>query len=331
MGKKAAAPSPPPAETPDEPVKEEPWEEHYGEFTFPDGSTYRGQYLKKGSELTMHGTGVLKRGPETFDGMFANGQYKSGTYTGCNGSVYEGNFCDNRFHGRGSYTWPDGRVYTGMWKEGKMHGRGQYMNFSFGVNKVYAGFSIGGHFESSRQQEAREAYLAEYSQDYVESATAALRDLSSSDPPPAQYLVPSSAPGDEVCPERAATEAVVDGPYPDASAIKLAPLQAFLSRLSPESEKPVRVTLLEEQKDETCRFDTQRLRTEQLEHVGQCVEFTSDLTDYGSVSKVVLVNVNADFVVTCASWKLVQYDVVPYPEGEAPEEHETVKDKKKGK
>ena len=74
----------------------------------------RGQYLKKGSELTMHGTGVLKRGPETFDGMFANGQYKSGTYTGCNGSVYEGNFCDNRFHGRGSYTWPDGRVYTGM-------------------------------------------------------------------------------------------------------------------------------------------------------------------------------------------------------------------------
>lgn len=40
------------------------------------------------------------------------------------GSVYDGEWRDDRPHGRGWYVWPGGVRYDGTWKGGEMHGRG---------------------------------------------------------------------------------------------------------------------------------------------------------------------------------------------------------------
>ena len=34
---------------------------------FPDGTSYSGQYMKKGESIAMHGDGFLQSGPETFE------------------------------------------------------------------------------------------------------------------------------------------------------------------------------------------------------------------------------------------------------------------------
>jgi len=80
-----------------------------GEFVFPDGSEYRGQYFWKGEKASMHGKGRLQIGSDVFEGTFANGLYQVGKYTSCSGTVYDGSFRNNQFHGLGQFLWPDGR------------------------------------------------------------------------------------------------------------------------------------------------------------------------------------------------------------------------------
>ncbi len=41
------------------------------------------------------------------------------------GNVYEGNFKDDKPHGKGIMIYTDGRVYEGDWVEGKRHGKGK--------------------------------------------------------------------------------------------------------------------------------------------------------------------------------------------------------------
>jgi hypothetical protein len=41
------------------------------------------------------------------------------------GRVHEGEWKDDRQHGKGKMTFSSGRVYEGEWKEGKRHGKGK--------------------------------------------------------------------------------------------------------------------------------------------------------------------------------------------------------------
>mmetsp|Transcript_93873 Transcript_93873/g.297966 ORF Transcript_93873/g.297966 Transcript_93873/m.297966 type:complete len:365 (+) Transcript_93873:77-1171(+) len=355
MGKKAAPP------TPEPPKEEEPVEEPetpavilQGDFVFPDGSEYSGQYLKKAEHVCFHGDGHFISGPEVFKGTFENGGYKKGTYESCNGSVYTGCFYKGLFHGPGEYAWPDGRVYRGMWKDGRMHGRGSYENFSFGIDKLIEGFSIEGSFLSSvqGQEQAKKKYLEEYGVKYTGSATAALRDMFAKmeavakaaepvdpkKPPPGgpaagappirvakEFLVPLPPPEGETeepeaAAERAKIEQIVSGPFPDAAAISLTKLKAF-AELFPEGAAPQGQVLLYETKEDCVRFDGSRLRCDQLSHVGQGVELWNPVAEGGHLRLMVLVNVASDYDLSCVQWKIahceeviLSEDAVPPPE-----------------
>lgn len=330
MGKKAAAAAtPPPAAEEEEVPEEEPGELKEGDFIFQDGSTYVGSYMKKGDEICIHGEGLMQSGPEVFEGTFEKGQYKEGTYKSCNGAIYIGHFFDNKFHGLGQYTWnakmPDERTYIGMFRNGYMHGCGQYMNFSFGVHKNFKGFSFRGRFSSAReeQEDLKTSFMAEYGTEYYASASSALKQLAekTTTEMPERYLVPNppTEEGEEEKPEnvlaRAQVEELVAGPFPPATAVPPAALQAFAARLDPEAEKPLKSKIYDGMaKDgEQAEVIAGRLRHEQLQHVGQAVEFEASDAEVGAVRVAVLVNISNIFDVSAAKWKLVHIEEVPAP------------------
>ena len=47
-----------------------------------------------------------------------------------NGSIYEGDWLNNKQHGHGKKTYKDGNVYEGDWKKGKRHGKGKLIDFT---------------------------------------------------------------------------------------------------------------------------------------------------------------------------------------------------------
>mmetsp|Transcript_62774 Transcript_62774/g.194840 ORF Transcript_62774/g.194840 Transcript_62774/m.194840 type:complete len:353 (-) Transcript_62774:135-1193(-) len=341
MGKKGATPEP--AKEEEEPAvqQEPPTEQLEGDFVFPDGSEYSGQYLKKGEDVCFHGEGLFQSGPEAFKGTFEHGHYKKGKYTGCNGSVYSGSFCRGLYNGQGTYTWPDGRkIYRGMWKDGRMHGKGEYENFSFGVDRLIRGFSVHGSFHSgiADQEEAKEAFLAEYTAVYTASALAALRRAvatmeeaavpagpkgapAGAAPPklPAEFLVPAAPPEGEpedpsAAAERLAVEQLVAGPFPEAAAFSMTTLKAFIALFPEAGEQAGKATVYED-RGQCQHFDGARLKCEQLEHVGQGVELHSPQeAEVGSLSVLVLVNVSTEYDVQQMRWKIVLCEDVPPPD-----------------
>lgn len=271
----------------------------------------------------MHGDGLMQSGPETFEGSFDNGTYKMGRYSSCSGAVYTGNYRNNKFHGVGDYRWPDGREYRGTWKDGYMHGYGMYLYFSVGADKRFMGFSMNGKFASGavEQEEAKRAFLQEYGMQCVQSAAAALREMSekaTADGVPSDFLVPKDP---EAQAERSATEDFVAGPFPEATAATQAGLQAFTAKLFAE-EQPLQVSLYTGLSDkklllpfnevstfaclgtEETHMDKQRLKRQQLQVAGQAIEFFTE-AEAGSLRLLVLVNVGSEFDWEAAKWKLV--------------------------
>jgi len=346
MGKKGAVAEPEPVE--EEPVErpETPPEQLVGNFIFPDGSEYSGQYIKqKDGTVSMHGTGHFVSGPEDFQGTFEKGSFKQGIYRTCNGALYDGNFWENRYNGLGEYKWPDGRIYRGMWKDGKMHGRGQYENFSIGVDRQIAGFSYGGRFQSSAQgqQEALEAYLAVYGEQYRGSAITAVNDLVAKAEGIAtkgaaaikDFVVPSPPPQGEVedtllQAERAAMEDVVTGPFPDLAAANLVALQKFAAMFAEEAENPGVAKVLENSAECTS-INGDRLKQEQLGHIGQAVELLNPKADGGEVKLMLLVNVSREYDVSKADWKVIEYEELPLTEEQLEALQAEDKKGKKGK
>eukprot|EP00927_Polykrikos_kofoidii_P073626 TRINITY_DN69646_c0_g1_i1.p1 TRINITY_DN69646_c0_g1~~TRINITY_DN69646_c0_g1_i1.p1 ORF type:complete len:329 (-),score=65.01 TRINITY_DN69646_c0_g1_i1:452-1438(-) len=326
MGKKAA-PASPPVEVEKEEVKEEPkGEQLEGEFIFPDGSTYSGQYLKLNDDVCLHGTGQLKTGPESFVGTFEKGAYKDGLYTACSGALYKGTFRNNLFHGVGNYNWADGRAYRGCWKDGLMHGPGQFMNFSFGVDHCFTGFSVEGRYASNRddQETMKQRFLETYCGECSRSACLAIKDLASRATPegcPKEFFVLGEPPaGEEEKPEMIAERALavetVAGPFPEPASVQQLAIQAIAARLEEGAEGPLSPVVIEDlaPRSPSSSFDVKRLKKDQLRYVGQCVEFAAlDALEPGSLRFVVLVNISAEYDIAKARWKLVHVEEVPTP------------------
>lgn len=338
MGKKAEKPKEEPkVEEPKEDEEESIGELLQGEFIFQDGSTYTGQYLKTGEAVCLHGEGLLKTGPESFQGVFEKGAYKVGRYTSCTGAVYSGHFRENRFHGVGEYTWPMGkgehptpppRVYRGLWREGYMHGCGEFLNFSIGADKAFSGFALRGEFKSGKQEqeEAARAFKEEYASECKASASAALRDLAERAHPERgatrDYVVPPLGPDGLPPPEespraaadRAAAEDAVlrcDNGFPEAAVLVQASAQAFAARLAENAERPLQVTVFEDRAGLCGHFEVQRLRRPQLQHAGQAVGFVAFDAEPGAISVLVLANTSAEFDLARATWKVVHCEVLP--------------------
>lgn len=49
------------------------------------------------------------------------------------GTVYTGEWDDNRRHGQGIYVYKNGDFYDGEWKEGRKHGTGRYVFANKGI------------------------------------------------------------------------------------------------------------------------------------------------------------------------------------------------------
>ena len=82
-----------------EPYYAATWTNCVGEYTWPSGNKYVGEW-KDGKR---------------------NGQ---GTYTWPDGQRYVGEFKDGNYNGQGTYTWPGGRKYVGEWQDGRPSGQG---------------------------------------------------------------------------------------------------------------------------------------------------------------------------------------------------------------
>lgn len=306
----------PPAEEASSPPPEPAAEQLDGEFLFQDGSTYSGQYQRVGEDVCLHGQGVLVTGPESFKGTFERGCYKEGKYTACSGAVYVGGFRDNLFNGFGEYHWPNGRTYKGTWKDGFMHGRGLFLNFSYGVDKLFTGFSVNGRYSSNREEQdaLKRRFLEEYGGIVGRSAGAALAEAAAD---LKSFLVPAApTDGEEPDAERRAALEIVDGPFPEEGATTPEALQAFAAHLEEGSERPLAINVMEERSLPTGGFDAPaRLLRDQLQHAGQCVAFSLPGAEAGGLALVVLVNVSKEYDPASARWKVVHVEEGGAPSG----------------
>lgn len=79
---------------------------HYGVYRLVDGRVF------EGANVDNH-----------FDPNNLQAHYR---LTLPDSEVYEGNFCDEFYHGIGMYTYKDGSVYEGSWHRGTRFGHGHY-------------------------------------------------------------------------------------------------------------------------------------------------------------------------------------------------------------
>jgi hypothetical protein len=133
-----------------QPEPEVPKEPEYvlgnGEFDFPDGSKYIGDWKEGAGKKVREGQGTFIIGQEKYVGAWVDDKMNGyGEYYFSSGSVYKGHFHNNIFNGEGEYTFPDGAKYSGGWQNNRMHGEGTYTDSSA---NVYRGQFINGTYDS---------------------------------------------------------------------------------------------------------------------------------------------------------------------------------------
>ena len=101
-----------------------------GSLSTSEGVVVKGTFYE--FVIDGHGEEVWKDGT-TFQGVYNNGQKngfgKMAWYDDDMKVIetYEGEFVDNKFHGKGLYNWINKKKkYDGEWKDGKMNGKGEF-------------------------------------------------------------------------------------------------------------------------------------------------------------------------------------------------------------
>eukprot|EP01035_Chromulina_nebulosa_P020505 gene20505-26599_t len=130
---------------------------------FKDGSFYEGPYVEEVSLDSMGCSTLTSARPSDHYGFFQteDGRIFEGTnvdnhfnqfnvqshyrLTLPNKEKYEGEFCDEMFHGVGMYTYNDGSVYEGRWHRGTRFGHGHFRShegWTYEVSSSYGSSSL---------------------------------------------------------------------------------------------------------------------------------------------------------------------------------------------
>jgi hypothetical protein len=120
------------------------WNNNYpsgtGGYTFKDGSTYKGTFFKG----LRHGRGILeyKDGSMVYDGDFVEDRKHGRALITFNNGVYDGEMRDDAREGYGVYRYSNGDSYEGTWLNNKKHGNGL---LKFANGGYFKGVWINGH------------------------------------------------------------------------------------------------------------------------------------------------------------------------------------------
>jgi hypothetical protein len=79
-----------------------------------------------------HGQYFYNNG-DYFEGVYENGNRQRGVLRLANGSIFEGNFENDKKSGQGKMSWPSGDVYTGGFRENMRSGKGTVINLKRGT------------------------------------------------------------------------------------------------------------------------------------------------------------------------------------------------------
>mmetsp|Transcript_34025 Transcript_34025/g.101609 ORF Transcript_34025/g.101609 Transcript_34025/m.101609 type:complete len:145 (-) Transcript_34025:193-627(-) len=112
-------------EEPEEPVEPETGS---GAFLLPDGSKYDGEWRLVDGARRRDGHGrYIDTFAQTYEGEWSNDKmHGRGRFRFATRAVYEGEFVENAYSGSGKYTFPDGSYYEGGFTDGQMHGPGAF-------------------------------------------------------------------------------------------------------------------------------------------------------------------------------------------------------------
>jgi len=99
-----------------------------GDFVFPNGDTYSGNYISGPNGILREGKGKwISKSGYVYDGEWSNDKINGQGYLKMpEGSEYRGQFVAGKFHGEGCYTWSDGSNYAGPFCDNKPEGDGVY-------------------------------------------------------------------------------------------------------------------------------------------------------------------------------------------------------------
>uniref|UniRef100_A0A3Q3IX02 MORN repeat containing 2 n=2 Tax=Monopterus albus TaxID=43700 RepID=A0A3Q3IX02_MONAL len=100
-------------------------------YIFPNGDRYEGECSRSESGVIMRSGTGKHTSPS---GVIYNGEWHEdkmhgrGTLQHPSGALYEGEFRDNMYHGTGTYTFPDGSTYKGHFHKNRLEGEGAFTN-----------------------------------------------------------------------------------------------------------------------------------------------------------------------------------------------------------
>lgn len=167
---------------PEEEKKEEPEvvTSGTGEFVYPDGAVYTGDWKLIDGVKVKEGKGRLVHAfknpqiqiAEEYEGEWSNDMMNGyGVYKYASGSIYSGQWKNNRHHGKGEYKMASGCVYEGEWCDHKFSGTGCYIDID-GIK--WEGEFIDGVYESKDQKrlQAERAILT-----YIEETKNSIREV----------------------------------------------------------------------------------------------------------------------------------------------------------
>ena len=132
-----------------------------------DGCTeklYQGERNEKG---LRHGKGRFEF---FWDGSVYEGDWVDdkrhgfGKHTWLNGASYTGEYANDRREGFGTYVYPSGGVYTGQYKDNKPHGKGRHVFKGANDGDVYEGDHLNGlkHGHGTLVYNTGEKYVGEW-------------------------------------------------------------------------------------------------------------------------------------------------------------------------